>query len=34
MQCQVIGAGEAATTGDALEGFGTGVFAVVSGELV
>ena len=34
VQGQVIGAGEAAAAGDALEGFGSGVFPVVSGELV
>lgn len=34
VQGQMIGAGEAAAAGDALEGFGPGVFPVVSGELV
>lgn len=34
VQGQVVGAGEAAAAGDALEGFGSGVFPVVSGELV
>lgn len=34
VQGQVVGAREAAAAGDALEGFGSGVFPVVSGELV
>lgn len=34
VQRQVVGAREAAAAGDALEGFGSGVFPVVPGELV
>lgn len=34
VQGQVVGAREAAAAGDALEGFGSGVFPVVSGQLV
>lgn len=34
VQGQMIGAGEAAAAGHALEGFGAGVFPVVSGELI
>lgn len=34
VQGQMVRAGEAAAAGDALEGFGPGVFPVVSGELV
>lgn len=34
VQGQVVGAGEAAAAGDAFEGFRSGVFPVVSGELV
>lgn len=34
VQGQVVGAREAAAAGDALERFGSGVFPVVSGELV
>lgn len=34
VQSQVVGAWEAATAGDAFEGFGSGVFPVMSGELV
>lgn len=34
VQGQVVGAREAAAAGDALERFGSGVFPVVSGELI
>lgn len=34
VQSQMVRAREAAAAGDALEGFGPGVFPVVSGELV